>query len=50
MIVEGKIILVIDDEDCENEGDFICVVEFVIFENINFMVMYGKGLICMLIL
>lgn len=43
----GKIILVTDDEDRENEGDFICAAEFATTENINFMAMYGKGLICM---
>ena len=42
-----KIILVTDDEDRENEGDFICAAEFATTENINFMAMHGKGLICM---
>lgn len=42
----GKIILVTDDPDRENEGDFICAAEFATTENINFMAMYGKGLIC----
>ena len=41
----GKIILVTDDEDRENEGDFICAAEFATTENINFMAMHGKGLI-----
>lgn len=44
---EGKIILVTDDEDRENEGDFICAAEFATKENVNFMATYGKGLICM---
>lgn len=44
---QGKIILVSDDEDRENEGDFICAAEFATPENINFMAKYGKGLICM---
>ena len=44
---EGKIILVTDDEDRENEGDFICAAEFATTENVNFMATYGKGLICM---
>lgn len=44
---QGKIILVSDDEDRENEGDFICAAEFATPENINFMATYGKGLICM---
>ena len=43
----GKIILVTDDPDRENEGDFICAAEFATTENINFMATYGKGLICM---
>lgn len=44
---QGKIILMTDDEDRENEGDFICAAEFATTENINFMATYGKGLICM---
>lgn len=44
---KGKIILVTDDEDRENEGDFICAAEFATTENVNFMATYGKGLICM---
>ena len=43
----GKIILVTDDPDRENEGDFICAAEFATTENINFMATHGKGLICM---
>ena len=43
----GKIILVTDDADRENEGDFICAAQFATTENINFMATYGKGLICM---
>jgi 3,4-dihydroxy 2-butanone 4-phosphate synthase/GTP cyclohydrolase II len=43
----GKIILVTDDEDRENEGDFICSAEFANTENVNFMAVNGKGLICM---
>ena len=44
---QGKIILVTDDPDRENEGDFICAAEFATTSNINFMATYGKGLICM---
>lgn len=44
---QGKIILVTDDEDRENEGDFICAAEFATTENVNFMAIHGKGLICM---
>ncbi len=43
----GKVILVTDDQDRENEGDFICAAEFAMTENINFMATHGKGLICM---
>lgn len=43
----GKIIMVIDDPDRENEGDFICAGRFATPENINFMAKYGRGLICM---
>ncbi len=44
---KGKIILVTDDPDRENEGDFICAAQFATTENINFMATHGKGLICM---
>ncbi len=44
---DGKIILVTDDPDRENEGDFICAAEFATTKNINFMATHGKGLICM---
>ena len=44
---QGKIILVTDDEGRENEGDFICAAEFATTENVNFMAVHGKGLICM---
>lgn len=43
----GRIILVTDDADRENEGDFICAAEHATTANINFMATYGKGLICM---
>lgn len=43
----GELILVSDDDDRENEGDFICAAEFATTENINFMAIHGKGLICM---
>ena len=43
----GKIILVTDDPDRENEGDFICAAEYATTANINFMATHGKGLICM---
>ncbi len=44
---QGKLILVTDDEDRENEGDLICAAEFATTENVNFMAIHGKGLICM---
>lgn len=44
---KGRIIIVTDDEDRENEGDFICAAEYATTENVNFMATYGKGLICM---
>lgn len=43
---EGKIILVTDDPDRENEGDMVCAAEFATQENINFMACHAKGLIC----
>jgi len=43
----GKIILVTDDEDRENEGDFICAAQHATCANVNFMATHGKGLICM---
>ncbi len=45
-IRNGKIIIVVDDEDRENEGDFICAAELVTPEIINFMATHGRGLIC----
>lgn len=42
----GKLIIVVDDEDRENEGDFVCAAEIVTPEIINFMARYGRGLIC----
>lgn len=45
-IADGKIIIVVDDENRENEGDFICAAEYVTPEIINFMATYGRGLIC----
>ncbi len=43
----GEIIMVTDDPDRENEGDFICAAEFATTENVNFMATHAKGLICM---
>ncbi|MEJ2634547.1 MAG: bifunctional 3,4-dihydroxy-2-butanone-4-phosphate synthase/GTP cyclohydrolase II [Calditrichia bacterium] len=44
---EGKILIVVDDEDRENEGDFIMAAEKVTPEAINFMAKYGRGIICL---
>jgi len=43
---KGKIVIVCDDEDRENEGDFVVIGEYATPENINFMATYGRGLIC----
>ena len=45
-IKKGKILIVVDDEDRENEGDFICSAELVTPEIVNFMAKHGRGLIC----
>ncbi|MBR0402794.1 MAG: 3,4-dihydroxy-2-butanone-4-phosphate synthase, partial [Lachnospiraceae bacterium] len=43
---DGKLIMVLDDPDRENEGDLICAAEFATTENVNFMAVHAKGLIC----
>ena len=43
---KGKVIIVVDDENRENEGDFIAAAEMVTPEMINFMAKHGRGLIC----
>lgn len=45
-IRNGKVIIVVDDEDRENEGDFVCAAESVTPEIVNFMATHGRGLIC----
>jgi len=45
-IKKGEVIIVVDDEDRENEGDFVCAAEKVTPEIINFMATHGRGLIC----
>jgi 3,4-dihydroxy 2-butanone 4-phosphate synthase/GTP cyclohydrolase II len=45
-IKNGKIVIVVDDENRENEGDFICSAEKVTPELVNFMITYGRGLVC----
>ena len=44
---KGMLVLVVDDEDRENEGDLICAAQFATTENVNFMASKAKGLICM---
>jgi len=44
----GKLVIVVDDENRENEGDFICAAETVTPEKINFMARHGRGLVCFL--
>ncbi len=45
-IKDGKVIIVVDDENRENEGDFLAAAENVTPEMINFMATHGRGLIC----
>lgn len=45
-IRKGKLLIVVDDEDRENEGDFICAAELITPEIVNFMAKHGRGLIC----
>jgi len=45
-IRSGKLLIVVDDEDRENEGDFICSAELITPEKVNFMAKHGRGLIC----
>ncbi len=45
-IRQGKLLIVVDDEDRENEGDFICSAELITPEIVNFMATHGRGLIC----
>ena len=46
-IRHGKLIIIVDDEDRENEGDLVCAAEWVTPEMINFMAVHGRGLICL---
>lgn len=45
-IKKGELVIVVDDEDRENEGDFIAAAELITPEKVNFMAKYGRGLIC----
>lgn len=46
-IKSGKMVILVDDENRENEGDFVIAAEFATAEHINFMAKYGRGLICL---
>ena len=46
-IRQGKMVILMDDEDRENEGDLIMAAELVRADDINFMARYGRGLICL---
>jgi 3,4-dihydroxy 2-butanone 4-phosphate synthase/GTP cyclohydrolase II len=45
-IKNGKVVIVVDDEDRENEGDFICAAEYITPDIVNFMVTHGRGMLC----
>ncbi len=46
IIRRGEILIVVDDEDRENEGDFICAAEMITPDKVNFLAKYGRGMIC----
>jgi 3,4-dihydroxy 2-butanone 4-phosphate synthase/GTP cyclohydrolase II len=46
LIRKGKMVIVVDDKDRENEGDFICAAEFITPQKVNFMAQHGRGLLC----
>ncbi|MEK6235180.1 MAG: 3,4-dihydroxy-2-butanone-4-phosphate synthase, partial [Planctomycetales bacterium] len=46
-IARGQVVIVVDAEDRENEGDFICAAEKVTPEIVNFMITHGRGMLCM---
>jgi len=49
-VARGETVIVMDDENRENEGDFICAAEKVTPEIVNFMITHGRGLFCMPVL
>src|SRR5437899_10451408 len=49
-IARGEVVIVVDAEDRENEGDFICAAEKITPELVNFMITHGRGQLCMPIL
>ncbi|MGI9553290.1 MAG: 3,4-dihydroxy-2-butanone-4-phosphate synthase, partial [Thermodesulfobacteriota bacterium] len=46
-IKKGKLVILVDDEDRENEGDFVVAAQYATAETINFMATHGRGLICL---
>jgi 3,4-dihydroxy 2-butanone 4-phosphate synthase / GTP cyclohydrolase II len=44
---KGKMVILLDDESRENEGDFVCAAEFATADAVNFMALHGRGLICL---
>ncbi|MBC7698078.1 MAG: 3,4-dihydroxy-2-butanone-4-phosphate synthase, partial [Bacteroidia bacterium] len=46
-IKHGRMVVLVDDENRENEGDLVLAAEFTTAEHINFMAKYGRGLICL---
>ena len=46
-IANGKMVVVVDDEDRENEGDLIMAAQYATPDAINFMIKYGRGLVCL---
>lgn len=46
LIKKGKMLIVVDDKDRENEGDFVCAANYVTPQKVNFMAQYGRGLLC----
>ena len=46
-IAEGKMVILLDDEDRENEGDLVCAAELIDDKKINFMISKARGLVCL---
>ena len=44
---QGRMVILVDDEDRENEGDLVVAAEFISPEHINFMAKHGRGLVCL---
>ena len=45
-IKQGRVIIIVDDEERENEGDFVCAAEYITPDIVNFMVTHGRGMLC----